>query len=114
MRCNKAYFTQSVIAPLTVKDKITKHWDSFGSHCNFREPIVLRDMSTGTNGGVRSAIVRLLGMLMGTDLGNVLRKELIRGCLVISRSRDFEMVVLFEEILVLLGSEGLLWDNVLA
>ncbi|KAG1487374.1 hypothetical protein G6F53_013753 [Rhizopus delemar] len=81
---------------------------------NFREPIVLRDMSTGTNGGVRSAIVRLLGMLMGTDLGNVLRKELIRGCLVISRSRDFEMVVLSEEILVLLGSEGLLWVYVLA
>ncbi|EIE92004.1 hypothetical protein RO3G_16715 [Rhizopus delemar RA 99-880] len=33
MRYNKAYFTQSVIAPLTVKDKLTKHWDSFGSHC---------------------------------------------------------------------------------
>ncbi|KAG1605767.1 hypothetical protein G6F46_013489 [Rhizopus delemar] len=33
MRYNKAYFTQSVIAQLTVKDKITKHWDSFGSYC---------------------------------------------------------------------------------
>ncbi|EIE86007.1 hypothetical protein RO3G_10717 [Rhizopus delemar RA 99-880] len=33
MRYNKAYFTQPVIAQLTVKDKITKHWDSFGSHC---------------------------------------------------------------------------------
>ncbi|KAG0814174.1 hypothetical protein G6F19_013146 [Rhizopus arrhizus] len=25
---------QTAIAPMTVKDRITKHWDSFGSHCN--------------------------------------------------------------------------------
>ncbi|KAG0971882.1 hypothetical protein G6F57_019692 [Rhizopus arrhizus] len=24
---------QTAIAPMTVKDRITKHWDSFGSHC---------------------------------------------------------------------------------
>jgi hypothetical protein len=29
----EAYFIQTAIAPLTVKDKITKYWDSFGSHC---------------------------------------------------------------------------------
>jgi hypothetical protein len=26
---------QTAITPMTVKDKITKHWDSFGSHCMF-------------------------------------------------------------------------------
>jgi hypothetical protein len=24
---------QTAITPMIVKDKITKHWDSFGSHC---------------------------------------------------------------------------------
>ena len=27
------YRMQTAVAPMTVKDRITKHWDSFGSHC---------------------------------------------------------------------------------
>ncbi|KAG1317153.1 hypothetical protein G6F62_013058 [Rhizopus arrhizus] len=27
---------QTAIAPTTVKDRITKHWDSFGSHCTWK------------------------------------------------------------------------------
>ena len=33
MRYNKSCFMQTAIAPMRVKDRITKHWDSFGSHC---------------------------------------------------------------------------------
>ena len=28
---------QTAIASMTVKDKITKHWDTFGSHCTSNE-----------------------------------------------------------------------------
>src|SRR6478735_4920474 len=35
MRYNMTYRMQTAIAPMTVKDRITKHWDSFGSHCSF-------------------------------------------------------------------------------
>src|SRR6478735_6875079 len=37
MRYNKSCFMQTAIAPMTVKDRITKHWDSFGSHCMFKK-----------------------------------------------------------------------------
>src|SRR6478735_9462456 len=33
MRYNMTYRMQTAIAPMTVKDRITKHLDSFGSHC---------------------------------------------------------------------------------
>jgi hypothetical protein len=33
MRYNKTYLMQTAIAPMRVKDKITKHWDTFASQC---------------------------------------------------------------------------------